>query len=931
MTKGQRISHYVIDRLLGKGGMGEVYLAHDTILDRDVAIKFLPDAIQHDSGARERFLREAKSAAALDHPFICQIYETGAEGGKSFIVMEYVEGCTLSKKLEAGPYPVKEALLTACEIAEALDVAHAKGIVHRDLKPANIMCTPQGHVKVMDFGLAKRFFPGGESISATITQSLTPEAMTRAGQIVGTIDHMSPEQAKGEAVDPRSDVFSLGVILYELVVGKNPFERPSPVETLSALLRDPVPALSIKPKNAGPILQNIIKKCLAKKAGERYRNVADLAADLRNLRERVVAGLAWKKWAAFAAAGAVVVIAAVAVWRFVIAPKAGPPPAEREPITVLVADFENRTGDASLEGGGIEQALVLGLEQAPFINIYRRQDARQVAGNLVPKDKGKLTAAQGQLVCMREGIQVLIDGRIETGKGGSYSLTVGVTDAANGKTLARPSRNVPQKAELMGASAKLAGPIIKEFGGNAAEAAFKKSIETFSTGSLEAMNAYAGAQELMKKAKRSEAISEYERAIQADPGFGRAYSGLAVAYHNRRDFQKAEKFHQEALARLDSMNEREKWRTRGVWYLMTKNFPKAIEEFSALIKQFPADSAGRSNLAMAYFYARDMAKAVEQGGAYVRIYPSNFNGQYNLSCYSIGAGDFVLGLEQAKKTIELNANLEKAYVTAALAELAQERNAEAEAWYAKLEPINTTAASFAAYGTADVALYEGRLKDAVKILAGGLAADITDAMSDMAAAKQVLLASSKLRTGQKDAAVQAAEKSLAMSRNVEIIVPAAEVFLEAGREDKAEILIRELGERLEPDPRAYAKILQGHVAKKKGRMSDAIDAYAEAQKIVDTWLGRLALGKAYLEAGKFAEAHSELDACFKRRGEAASVFQDDLPTWRYVPEIYYYLGRSQEGLKSPAAKESYKKFLTIKAQDEGDPMIAEARRRLHLL
>ncbi len=226
--------------------MGEVWLAHDEVLDRHVAIKFLPENIQSDTPAKERFLREAKAAAALDHPFICKIYETGESDGRAYIVMEYVEGRNLGQRMEEKALSPRHALQISLEVAEALEVAHAKGIVHRDLKPANIMCTPQGHAKVMDFGIAKRILPAPESVSVTLTQT----AMTQEGAILGTIDYMSPEQAKGIPVDGRSDIFSLGVILYEMLAGKHPFIKPTPVETLTAVLKDPVPSFVVTPKTS---------------------------------------------------------------------------------------------------------------------------------------------------------------------------------------------------------------------------------------------------------------------------------------------------------------------------------------------------------------------------------------------------------------------------------------------------------------------------------------------------------------------------------------------------------------------------------------------------------------------------------------------------------------------------------------------------------
>jgi len=240
--------------------MGEVYLAQDTSLDRKVAIKFLPEEMQKDSSAKMRLLREAKAAASLDHPFICKIYETGEIENKAYIAMEYVEGKDLRDRLDEGIPPLGDSLQMSLEIAEALEEAHKKGIVHRDLKPANIMLTPQGHVKVMDFGLAKLVLPKGEE---AVTKTLTQASLTDQGTIVGTLAYMSPEQARGETVDARSDIFSLGILIYEMMSGIHPFSKPSAIDTLSSILRDSTPAVSVKPKMVNPVLTPILRKALA--------------------------------------------------------------------------------------------------------------------------------------------------------------------------------------------------------------------------------------------------------------------------------------------------------------------------------------------------------------------------------------------------------------------------------------------------------------------------------------------------------------------------------------------------------------------------------------------------------------------------------------------------------------------------------------------
>jgi len=277
---GKTISHYKVLEKIGEGGMGEVFLAQDTTLDRKVALKFLPEEMQQDATARKRFLREAKSAAALDHPFICHIHELGEAEGKSFISMEYVQGTTLREKLTEGPLPVRNALETAGEIAEALEAAHKQKIVHRDLKPSNIMLTPDGHVKVMDFGLAKRV-TSAEGQGEEITT-----ALTREGATLGTVPYMSPEQVRGQVVDARSDIFSFGVVLYEMLTGSNPFKKSGSMETASAILSEtppPLPRTQEVPELLGKTVSNMLEKDRA----QRYASIRDVGEALYECRAKL--------------------------------------------------------------------------------------------------------------------------------------------------------------------------------------------------------------------------------------------------------------------------------------------------------------------------------------------------------------------------------------------------------------------------------------------------------------------------------------------------------------------------------------------------------------------------------------------------------------------------------------------------------------------
>ena len=924
---GDKVKHYEILEPIGKGGMGEVFLAQDTILDRRVAIKFLPKSLQKDEKARVRLLREAKAAAALDHPFICKIYETGEIGGKACIVMEYIEGEDLKEKLNEGTPPLRDSLQMTLEIAEALEKAHEKGIVHRDLKPSNIMLTLQDHVKVMDFGLAKQILPGGDEES--LTKTLTQASVTEQGAIVGTLAYMSPEQARGDMIDARSDIFSLGIILYELASGKHPFTKPSAIETLSSILRDATPPISVKPKTVNPLLTPILRKALAKEPGDRYQTIKDLIIDIRKVLRDTVGGARFLYRGFPIIAGTIVVIAMLltGIWWFVLRGKVSPTEVVTEPISVLIADFQNQTNDPVFDGA-LEYAMSIGLEGAPFITTYQRPRARRVVNQLNPNAEGKLDAEMARLVCVREGINMFIEGVIEP-KDDGYILKIWGRDPTNPEKVTEYSKTIPSKADVLLAAAWLANKVISDLGGTPAESAQALAGETFTTSSLEAMNAYTKAQELNKQGKLEEAISEYLRAIDADVNFGRAYSGLALVYQNRGQYEEAEKYFQEALARIDRMSEREKYQIMTIYHLINRNFQKAIEECSELVRLYPADFSGQTNLAVAYYYARNYSKAKEAGLRAVELYPKKILPRFNLSWYALADGDLEMAEQQTQEVLSINVEYDEVYVVIALLKLAQGLIDEAAKTYETLKTLTPEGESLAALGLADIALYEGRLSDAAEILETRINLDREEQRTEYSGNKMSLLAYAQLLSGKRSLAIRNADKVAASIKAAGPLFLSAQIYIQTGQESKARSIAEELSKRLVSEPKAYAKLIEGEIVMKQGEISEAVGLFQEAQIILDTWLGRFALGRALLELEAYPDAHSELGVCLNRRGEATSIFFDGVPSYHVLPPIYYYLGRAQEGLGSAAASESYQKFLEIKGKEDwGDPLVKDAQKRL---
>ncbi len=926
------LKQYTILEEIGKGGMGEVYLAKDSALGRKVAIKVLTENMEQDPSARERFVREARSAAALDHPFICKVYETGEHEGQAFLVMEYLEGKTLKERIEDEEVlTLRESIQITLEIAEALEKAHNSGIIHRDLKPANIILTPQGHVKVMDFGLAKwvetEEEPDLEQALQTMTQHAT---LTEEGAIAGTLAYMSPEQARGKKLDRRSDIFSLGLMFYEMTTGRHPFMKTSGIETLSAILRDPTPPPQVRPKSVNPQVAPLFRKALAKDKDKRYQDVKEFIVDLKKVLRDTTGGtkLLPKRWPLMAAAGVLIItVLVVAILQFMPKRAGGPAETELPPVSVLIADFQNNTGDSVFDGA-IEQLLGISLETAPFISVYERGQARKLVNQLNPAAEGKLTAEQAQLVSTREGIGVVIDAKIEP-DGDGYRIELKAIDPVKNEPIAELSRRIKNKAEIGKAVDALSSELREELGGNPTEASQTLAGETFTVSSLAAINAYAKAQELNYQGQREEAIKWFLKALDHDPNLGRAYASLGVIYGNLQMPEESEKYFEMAMARIDQMSERERLRTLATYHLIKKNYPSAINEFTTLIEKYPADISAYTNLAFAHFQSRNMAMAAEVGRRAVDFNPNKSIYRYNQIWYAMGAGKFEEAEQEIHALLKLEPDYTEAYVCKALLELAQGQARVATETYELLADRSPYGAALASTGLADIAAYEGRLSDAVEILETGIPSDLENKQVLIAADKNIALAQHYMLLGKKDLAAAAADSAVATLKIAEIMFPAAEIYIQAGQENKARDLAAEMSRKIQPAHRAFAKLIGGELSKARGDAAGAIPLYLEAQELVDMWYGRYLLGCAYIETEAYSEAYSELEQCLKRVGEATSVFFIDLPTYRYLPPVYYYLGLAQEGLSSDAAQASFETFLIIKEKADGDWMVEDARQRIN--
>jgi eukaryotic-like serine/threonine-protein kinase len=451
---------------------------------------------------------------------------------------------------------------------------------------------------------------------------------------------------------------------------------------------------------------------------------------------------------------------------------------------------------------------------------------------------------------------------------------------------------------------------------------------TFAASNLEAVHQYSIGMEQQFAGKMEDALRSFSKAAELDPNFARAYAGMAATAGNLGQLQDAERYAKLAMAHVDRMTERERYRVRGQYYIRTENWQKCVEEYNELVKQYPADNIGQNNLASCYALSLNMAKAMEAAQRGLSLSPKDVMARMNFSLYSCYATDFQSCERGAREVLQLNPAYEEAFLVLAYAQLGQGHWPQAAETYQTLEKASVWGASLAASGLGDLALDQGRLREAVQIFEKGATADLAAKKPDAAADKFVMLAYAQLWRGQKQSVLAAAQSALANSQAPKIRFLAARAFVEVGETAKARNLAEGLASAVQAPSQAYAKLILGESALQEHNQQQAIQLFTEARNLMDTWISRFDLGRAYLEAGAFAEADSEFDRCIKRRGEVLELFMDDMPTSSYLPIIYYYQGRVREGLKSPGFADSYQTYLSIRGKSTEDPLLPDIRRRL---
>jgi eukaryotic-like serine/threonine-protein kinase len=927
---GKKVSHYRVLDVIGGGGMGMVFKAEDLRLGRLVALKFLPEELAGDAVALKRFEREARTASALNHPNICTIYEIEEHEGQPFIAMELLQGANLRDHLSAseqGPLPLPELLGISAQICDGLQAAHDKLIIHRDIKPANIFLCKSGTVKILDFGLAKLAGsePGLEKPEAvSTTERATPsceslkKALTRTGTTAGTAGYMSTEQVRHEELDTRSDLFSFGLVVYEMACGQRAFTGQTLVDVHEAILHQPLASARVRNPVLPHSLDLVLAKALEKDRDRRYQSATAMKNDLARIAREVHPARRWTRRAM--AAGAMLAVGALSVWRYeVYRHRITLAPTD----TIVLADADNRTNDLVFDDA-LNEALRIEMEQTPYLNLLGLDKTYATLGQLKLAPTTRISPEIARQICRKTNSKMVISDSIADA-GNRYHLEMRALDCGSGATLAEEETDISARNHVVHELGTTAARLRRKLGEPAESLArFNQPLEKATSTSLEALQVGAEGTKLFLAGNPQAALPLYQRGIELDPDLALTYEGIGAAnsYLGYYDLRAASITR--AYQLRDRMTEKDRLNTDFLYYSdVTGEFDKAYSVLLRSLELFPRDVFFHTNLAHTLLRLGQLQRAADVQDETARLEPSplyfSVAGSGNLSASRFNQAKSWLAQAEALKFNSLNMRI----LRLQLAFMEGDRGAldrifDSEAHGPDQAVFFRERSEFEAQ--------QGHLDSAnrLELQASKLPSDPEDISSALVYSARRNAEGGNLIQARKTED-QALQRKL--ERNQRMVLALA--LARSGRTDQAERLADEVSREapldttvqryLVPTVRAAVKLQQHDPAAAIDLLRETIQYDLAVTDAFDLLYPAYLRGLAYLELGDGRSAAGEFQKLIDNPGLC----------WRYItgPLARLQLGRARRLMGDNAsARKSYEEFLSIwKDADADIPVYQQAK------